>query len=240
KAPSTDFAARGRPTPSAARRRRRRGPIGATSETNRDDPRRRAKSNFESACQQIPCLSQNRRSFSVHFYCTPETREKERPGHTAPGRSGGRGNQNLSSGAWCRFRRRSCHRSLDILAALRRRQLGCARRFEAARRHGQILTFPNEGKAVLALVPVDANQIAEMNLLGGQQIRQRIDNVAFNGALQMACAVALIGAFLKQEILTLVGDAEKELALGGLKHTLLHLAKFDVENFFKLLALQGV
>ena len=63
-----------------------------------------------------------------------------------------------------------------------------------------------------------------MHLLGGQQIRQRIDHVAFDGALQVACAITLVRAFLKQEVPASRRHAEEELPLGRFQNPLLHLA----------------
>ena len=77
-----------------------------------------------------------------------------------------------------------------------------------------------------------------MDLFGGQKIGHRIDDVAFDGALQVARAVALVGAFLQEEIAAMIGDAEEELALGGFQDALLHHGQFDVQNLFQLLAVQ--
>src|SRR5271165_2750768 len=71
-----------------------------------------------------------------------------------------------------------------------------------------------------------------------QQIRQRIDNVTLNRALEVACAVALVGAFLQQEVAALARNTEEELALSRFQHALLDLAKLDFQNLFQLLATQ--
>ena len=62
--------------------------------------------------------------------------------------------------------------------------------------------------------------------------------MAFNGALEMARAVTLIGAFLKKEIAAGTGDAEEELSTGGFQNTLLHHGKFDIEHLLELRALE--
>ena len=77
-----------------------------------------------------------------------------------------------------------------------------------------------------------------MNLLGCQQVRQWIHHVAFDGALEVPCAVALVRAFLQEELAAGVGHAEQELTLGGFQNALLHLAQLDFEHPLKLLTSQ--
>jgi len=106
--------------------------------------------------------------------------------------------------------------------------------------NGDVFAFTDKVKVILGGLPVDADHVAEANLLGGEKIGHRIDDVAFDGALQVASAVALVGAFLQQEIAAIGGDAEKELALGGFEDALLNHGEFDVENLLELLAVQGM
>jgi hypothetical protein len=105
---------------------------------------------------------------------------------------------------------------------------------------GDIFAFANEMEMVGVERPVDADHVAGVDLVGGQKICHRINNVAFDGALEMARAVTLVGAFLQKEIAAFVGDAEKELALGSFENALLNHGEFDIENLFELFALQRV
>jgi hypothetical protein len=54
---------------------------------------------------------------------------------------------------------------------------------QAACRHGQVFAFTDECQLVLFTVPIDANQVAKVDLFGSQQIRQRIYDVPFDGPL---------------------------------------------------------
>src|SRR5260370_13939245 len=80
-----------------------------------------------------------------------------------------------------------------------------------ARGDRQVFTLAGEGQAVLLLVPIDANEVAEVNLLGRQQVRQWIHDMAFDGALEVPRAVALVRSFLQEEVAACVGHAEQEL-----------------------------
>ena len=62
--------------------------------------------------------------------------------------------------------------------------------------------------------------------------------MAFDGALEMACAVTLIGAFLKKEIAARAGYAEEELATRSFQNALLHHGEFDVEDLLELGAVE--
>ena len=98
----------------------------------------------------------------------------------------------------------------------------------------------NEGQFLVLAVPIDADQVADAHLLRGQQVRQRVDDIALDGALQMACTVALVRAFLQKEIAARVGDAKEEFSVGGVQDALLDHAQLDVEDLLELLALQRV
>src|SRR5207253_7406973 len=86
----------------------------------------------------------------------------------------------------------------------------------------QVFTLADKGQAVLLLVPIDANEVAKVNLLGRQQVRQRIYDVAFDGSLEVPCTVALVRAFLEEEVPAGIGHAEQELPLGSFQNALLH------------------
>src|SRR5258708_33015948 len=102
----------------------------------------------------------------------------------------------------------------------------------------QVFTLANEGQAVLLLIPVDANEVTEVNLFGGQQVCQWINHVAFDGALEVPRTVALVCAFPQEEVPAWIRHAEQELPLGSLQNSLLNLAQLDFEHPLKLLAPQ--
>jgi len=61
-------------------------------------------------------------------------------------------------------------------------------------------TLANKGKLRMFSVPVDANQIAQMHLLCGQQVGQRIDHMPLNGLASGAAHIPLICPFLQQKV----------------------------------------
>jgi hypothetical protein len=87
-------------------------------------------------------------------------------------------------------------------------------------------------------VPIDADEVAEIDLLGRQQVGQRVYEEALNGAFEVASTVPLVSTFLEEEIAAGVGDAEKELVGGGIENALLDEAEFDVEDGFEFGALE--
>src|SRR5258708_9973870 len=62
--------------------------------------------------------------------------------------------------------------------------------------------------------------------------------MAFDRALEVPRAIALVRAFLQEEVAAGIGHAEQELTLGGFQDTLLHLAQLDFEHPLKLLTPQ--
>jgi len=100
--------------------------------------------------------------------------------------------------------------------------------------------FANEGEFLVVAIPIHADEVADAHLLGGEKIGEGIDEVAFNGALEVARAVALVGAFLQEEIAAAIGDAKEEFAVGGFEDAPLHEAEFDVEDGFEFGAFQGM
>src|SRR5260370_7191952 len=135
--------------------------------------------------------------------------------------------------------RRKCHAGrIRRLAVLCRSGAHGNNGLRLARWDRQILTLADEGQAVLLSGPIDANEVAEVNLLGRQQVRQRIYDMAFNGALEVPRTVALVRAFLQEEVAAGIGYPEQELPLGGFQNALLHLAQLDFENPLKLFAPQ--
>src|SRR5882757_5649740 len=104
--------------------------------------------------------------------------------------------------------------------------------------HQSAFALADECQPHVFTVPIDANEIAQVDLFGGQQIRQRINHVALNGALQVPGAVTLIRAFFQQEVAPRGGHAKQELTLGGLQNALLHLPQLNVQHFFQLFTSQ--
>ncbi len=58
--------------------------------------------------------------------------------------------------------------------------------------------------------------------------------MALDRALQVPCAIALVRAFLQEELFTRAGHAEQELAFGCFQHPLLDLSQFDIQHFLEL------
>src|SRR5262245_52293548 len=73
------------------------------------------------------------------------------------------------------------------------------------------LAFAIEGKILGFTVPVNANQVPNFHLLGGQEVGERIDDVAFDGAFQVPRSVTLVRALLQQKVPRRTGHPEQEL-----------------------------
>ena len=144
----------------------------------------------------------------------------------------------LTSHARSWFRQPRRGRFVHSLAALRLRYFHGDNRLDFSDRHGKVFAFPGKGQAFLLFVVVDANQIAQMNLFGRQQVRQWVDDVALNRALQVTRTVPLISSLLQQEVASRTRHAELELSPRRFQYPLLNLAQFDFEHFFKLRSLQ--
>src|SRR6267154_1524862 len=144
----------------------------------------------------------------------------------------------LANHARRRFRRKRHARRVRSLAALRRSGARSNNWFCLARWDRQVFTFADKGQAVLLLIPVDANQVTQVDLLGGQQVCQWINHVALDGALEVPRTVALVCAFLQEEVPARIRHAEQELPLGSRQNSLLNLAQLDFEHPLKLLAPQ--
>src|ERR1700739_1769253 len=126
----------------------------------------------------------------------------------------------------------------DRTAALGLRGFWSDCRVGTADGNGDVFAFTNEVKVVVGSFPVDADHVAEANLVGGEKIGHRIDDVAFDGALQVAGVPALSASFLHGDIAAPRGVAEEELALGGFEDALLAHSEFDIENLLELLAME--
>src|SRR6516225_3838567 len=163
--------------------------------------------------------------------------QKEKPGRFPARTFLRRSNGKLAREARCGFGRRLYGR-FDRTAATGLRSALWCRNFGAAHRHREVFAFANEIQAVFRAAPVDADQIATVNLLGGEQIGHRENHVALNRALQVARSIALVGAFLKQELAARLRDTEKELALRCFENTLLNHGQLDVEDLLELCPVQ--
>ena len=72
-------------------------------------------------------------------------------------------------------------------------------------------------------IEIDADQVAAANLSGGDQVRERMHQVAVDGALQVAGAVLQVGAFAQQVVRGAIGQREDERrAVGRVEDALLH------------------
>ena len=87
---------------------------------------------------------------------------------------------------------------------------------------------------------IDADEVAQLYLSGGDQVGQREDQIPFDGTLQVTRAITRIGAFLQQELLYAGGAIEDELVgAGGHENALLHHAEFDFEDLGEVLVTQS-
>ena len=143
--------------------------------------------------------------------------KKEKPRLLAAWASGGVGlwGQTLSSKTRGRLWRKRRSRCLDGPSTTRLGKSLQGWRFRTARRKSDVLAFPREAQALLLRLPINANQVAETDLIGCQQIGHGIDNVAFDGALQVASAVTLIGTLLQDEVAGGGSHTKQELASGS-------------------------
>src|SRR6267154_1626736 len=144
----------------------------------------------------------------------------------------------LANHARRRFRRKRHARRVRSLAALRGGGARSNSWFYLARWDRQVFTFADEGQAVLLLIPVDADQVTQVDLFGCQEVCQWINHVALDGAFEVPRTVALVCAFLQEEVPARIRHAEQELPLGSLENSLLYLAQLDFEYPLKLFAPQ--
>src|SRR6266700_5143002 len=123
----------------------------------------------------------------------PVGMKRKSPGGELPGQNQRKKKMELASQARRRFRRKCHARRIRRLAAL----CGSSARGNYGLRLAcgdcQVLTLADEGQTVLLLVPINADEVTEVNLLGRQQVRQWVYHVTFDGALKVPRAVALVG-----------------------------------------------
>lgn len=143
----------------------------------------------------------------------------------------------LAGQAWSGIRWKLDSRSFDGAAAACLRSAGSDSGFGTADGHGEVLAFLYETEHIVIAAPIDADEVATVDLLSGEQVSHGVDDVALDGALEVTRSVTLVGALLEKEIAAGGRDAKKELALGGLKDALLNHGEFDVQNLFELGAL---
>src|SRR5262245_18074540 len=86
-----------------------------------------------------------------------------------------------------------------------------------------------EAQFLPGFVHIDTNDVTDFDLPGGDQVRQRYHQVALNGALERARAVAAVEAFGKQEILRPFGATEHEISGARQQHAALYALEFDVQ-----------
>src|SRR5439155_26622509 len=58
-------------------------------------------------------------------------------------------------------------------------------------------SFLREGQFAARRREIDLDDVAQADLAGGDQVRNRIDQVPFDGAFQMTCAVLQVRTFAK-------------------------------------------
>src|SRR6267378_6844515 len=121
------------------------------------------------------------------------------------------------------FRSERHGRTVYELPSTRRNRSHRCCRFEAASRHRKIVTFSNESQAVLAVVPIAADHVANMYLIRGKQIGKRRDNMALNGPLEMPRTIALVRTLLKQKFPARSCYLKEKLPFSSFQYSLLDL-----------------
>src|SRR6516162_5888311 len=104
--------------------------------------------------------------------------------------------------------------------------------------HRDILAFSDEHQSILIIGPVDADKVAKMHLLSGQQVGKRVDYMPLDSALQVPRAITLIRPMLNQKLPTRVRYTEEELHFGCFQNSMLQLGELDLQDFFKLFPFQ--
>src|ERR1700687_6171081 len=123
-------------------------------------------------------------------------KKRKSPGGHPPGRYQREKKIDLASHARHGLRRK-CHcGGIHRFAALCGNGARGSDGLNLARWDRQVFTLADEGQAALLLVPIDANEVAKVNLLGCQKVRQWMHAMAFDRALEVPRAVALVRAFL--------------------------------------------
>ncbi len=97
---------------------------------------------------------------------------------------------------------------------------------------------PYKRQPFFAGIPVDEKHITWPHLHRGQQPRNRADQIAFDGAVQVAGTVSLIGALFEQELSSLVRYSEREGARCRIRYALLYLPQLDLQHFIKFVTFQ--
>src|SRR5262245_61449425 len=69
-----------------------------------------------------------------------------------------------------------------------------------------------EAQFLSSFIHIDTNDVADLDLPGGDQVRERNHQVAFDGALERARAIAAVESFGEQEILCSFGATEHEIS----------------------------
>src|SRR5579871_1670526 len=106
---------------------------------------------------------------------------------------------------------------------------------------GHVFCLFRKRQAIVLLVKIDADQIAAAHLLGRDQVRQRMHQVAIDGTLQVAGAILQIGTLAKQVILGAIGKREYErCAVGRGEDALLHDVQFKRQNLTQLCNTEGL
>src|SRR5262249_5525560 len=113
--------------------------------------------------------------------------------------------------------------------------LGGQRSHEGA--ESRLSPLPNRRRGLLfeaqflsGFIHVDANDVADLDLPGGDQVRQRYHQIALDGALERARAVAAVESFGEQEILCPFGAIEHEISTARQQHAALYNLEFDVQD----------
>src|SRR5712691_6299877 len=87
-------------------------------------------------------------------------------------------------------------------------------------------------------MPIDEQYVALMQLPCGQQSGECADDIALDGALQVAGSIPMVGSLLQEELSAFARDSKQEGPCCRVQHALLYLPEFDLQHFVKLRVLQ--
>ena len=118
-----------------------------------------------------------------------------------------------------------------------KRSRGHALPFQQHRHHG-VLGFLHEHERAFR-THVDADEVPQLDLSGGNQVGQLEDDMPLDGALEVPCAIFRISPLVQQEAFHLGRATENELVhCRRHQNALLHHAQFDFQYLLQVLGAQ--
>jgi hypothetical protein len=95
-----------------------------------------------------------------------------------------------------------------------------------AKRGCELLNFANEIQVGMIVIPIDSDQVPDLDSIRGEEIGKGIDNKALNRQLQKPRVIVLFRGVQEQELLSRIGNVKEEFSLGSLRYSLLQLIEF--------------